>query len=82
MQKYLYDRHTNTTTHIITFNIDKSREEWKISPLINIKTLPTPVNISYKITPEVREEGDPKIGHVESLLGNPIQEEKSVLSDS
>jgi len=78
--KYLYDGHTNTTTHIITFNIDKSREEWKISPLINIKTLPTPVNISYKITPEVGEESDSKIGHVKSLLENLIKEKKSVLT--
>ena len=51
----------NATTHIITFNIDNSREEQRTRPLISTKTPPPSVNISYKITPEVVKEGDPKL---------------------
>ena len=53
MQKYLCGKQTNATTYIITFNIDKSREELKMLPLINTKTLLAPINNSYKITLDV-----------------------------
>ena len=62
------------TMHIITFNIDKSRE-WGKRYLINTKTLP-----AYQKDNSGRSGiCDPMVDHEETQLENHLQKEESVL---